>query len=693
MSNIREVDDGDVPSAAKAEGLAHKQSTSLDNSIANAESIVKGNVSTGIDAGVEGGYNLSENVDISGVEIDPEATGLVNSIFFSDFLAERFGVKIKYINDPRSSKVAGRYESGTIYINVARAGSKSFYEIVGHEFGHAFKQINPAGYRELLTMVRNSTTINKQFLEYQRRVKNRYAKMGIELVGEKLDEVTFEEMLSDIFAETLKNPESIKQIANSDRQFAEKIRDILHALIDYLDDFFAGRKNENIRNFVRDFDKIEKRITEILTESTDARLKNNSENDIINPTNYETRFDVGGDIDGEKSENTQTLGEFGTDRNNDSIWQQSDDTEKNYQRLGRPTGVTQDGLRRGRGFVDWGRRIQSDGFNTTREKKRAYGILREISEKRISNVDVDGRPLSNNICQYFFGTVFKNEQGKLIPLFHATDGEFNVFKQGDFGFHVGSAEQAITRGGKYIKEVYVNITNPLIAKDRGIWPSLSVANDALSQGIITNNEYNAISKMDGFYEKRYDSPANASLRRLLIAKGYDGIVYFNEHEGEGISAIAFNSNQLKYTSNQSPTESDDIRFSFSDDDDFDYRAGWSDTTKRNVKEIDELVDMSGNVSDTSKIPTKRKLSNTKPKILSSLELINRQIDACRSIMQDPLSPAYKEAEEKLQKLYAERDKLTSSLKFKGHRMMVTHNIQLLTQLQANWHLVEIRKTA
>ncbi|MBR7164272.1 MAG: hypothetical protein IKD21_04820, partial [Clostridia bacterium] len=264
------------------------------------------------------------------------------------------------------------------------------------------------------------------------------------------------------------------------------------------------------------------------------------------------------------STDTKALGERRASGNDNSVWQQSDGTEAAYQRMAGSAGDSRTSLERGRGLIDWSGRIQSYDLSSPREKKRAYGLLREISERRISNTDSEGRMLPENVRDYFSDTVLKNEKGELIPLFHATDGEFTVFEKGDFGFHVGSSEQAITRGGRFIKEVYVNLKNPLIIpEDRGIWPALVVADEALRQGIITRGDYNSISKMEGFYEKRYDSPANASLRRLLKWKGYDGIVYPNKHEGEGVSVMAFDPEQIKYVSNQAPTKNPDLRFSVS----------------------------------------------------------------------------------------------------------------------------------
>ena len=280
-------------------------------------------------------------------------------------------------------------------------------------------------------------------------------------------------------------------------------------------------------------------------------------------------------------ENTETLAEHGSGRSEDSIWQQSNDSEKIYKRLENDGKRPSTGLGKRSGFVDWGRKLQSNGATSSRTKERTYGILREISKRRIADVDAEGRKLSPRIKEYFSNTVFKDEKGELVPLYHSTDDEFNTFEHGDFGFHLGTAEQAIFIGKKYIKEVYVNIANPLyISKDRMRWPGLVVASEALSQGIITKKEYTTISKLDGFYGWDYNSTANKSLRNLLKRKGYDGIIYNNDFEGEGISAIAFDSNQIKYVSNKNPSASFDIRYALNtNDNDAEFWEEWLNKAK------------------------------------------------------------------------------------------------------------------
>ena len=262
--------------------------------------------------------------------------------------------------------------------------------------------------------------------------------------------------------------------------------------------------------------------------------------------------------------NTKALGADGTGQNNDSIWERSNDSEKVYKNMGSRTETLGEGERTKLGHIPWSGRIQSYDLNSSREKELSYGILRKISAGRIKEKDSLGRTISQQVQKYFSNTVIKTEDGLLIPLYHATDNEFDVFEYGDFGFHIGSAEQAMYLDKKYIKEVYVNIKNPLfINNDPLHWPGLAISAHALSQDIITLEDFNALYKLEGFSSFAYNSEANKAIRKLLKEKGYDGIIYPNGVEGEGISAIAFDSEQIKYTSNQNPTTNKNLRKSVS----------------------------------------------------------------------------------------------------------------------------------
>ena len=268
----------------------------------------------------------------------------------------------------------------------------------------------------------------------------------------------------------------------------------------------------------------------------------------------------GGDLNG--SENTERVGKRGTHKNDNSIWERSDDSKEIYRSMGTSEKRLQRGESSGYRYIDWGRRFRTFDVYEPTEKEYAYGTLRKVSRINTADVDQNGRKLSKEQKAYFKNTVAKNTKGELIPLYHATDNNFDVFSMGDFAYHVGDVSQAIDLQKKYIKEVYINLTNPVfIEYDAGAWCGNDIARALEEQGIISDNEYKSLSELDGFYDNDSNSAANSAIKELLKNRGYDGIVYRNDYETKGLSFMLFDSSQIKYTSNRFPTLSDDIRYS------------------------------------------------------------------------------------------------------------------------------------
>ncbi len=309
-----------------------------------------------------------------------------------------------------------------------------------------------------------------------------------------------------------------------------------------------------------------------------------SDVDIYSPAEYTESIDAGGEVNGGKY--SEELVNQGVSKNNDSIWERSDDSEGLYTSMGDGKGNLQAVEEKREGPVDWHRKLRTFNVHESREKEHAYGLLRKISGLKIADVDANGNTLSPQVKAYFEKSVLKNSKGELIPFYHATDGDFNVFEKGDFGFHIGNVNQAIDLNKKYIKEVYANITKPMyIQEDPMRWYGLVIASKALSQKIISFEEYNNLAKLDGFDSYDYNSEANKAIRELLKQKGYNGIIYNNGFEGEGISALVFDSNQLKYTSNENPTVDDNLKFSFTEDENTDYLAESIGKIKNDINEV------------------------------------------------------------------------------------------------------------
>ena len=206
--------------------------------------------------------------------------------------------------------------------------------------------------------------------------------------------------------------------------------------------------------------------------------------------------------------------------------------------------------------------------------KREVKAFKEKNKIRYSlTTDSKGNNLSEAQVEFFENSTVRDKKGRLIPVYHGTTNDFNVFKRGDIGFHFGTKGAARGRVGYgknvKIKEVYLNITNPIeFDVDFGSWDAdYRLTEELYDRGILSREEAMSVLRTDDGKNKRNTGAANKMLVGLLKDKGYDGIVYQNYFETNKptTSYIAFDSNQAKEITNLNPTEDADIRYSLKAD--------------------------------------------------------------------------------------------------------------------------------
>ncbi len=236
----------------------------------------------------------------------------------------------------------------------------------------------------------------------------------------------------------------------------------------------------------------------------------------------------------------------------DGIRQQSENSRKLDDFLRDNEGSQNVNRQRTAGASGWAHK-SSDGTSRF-EVGHRKGFLRSLRKKSLKSVDSADRILSEPLMNRLKYTALKDEDGTILSLYHFTDVVFDVFKNGDIGFHFGTIDAAhkrhidparTKRGNETIyKEVYIDMHNPVeIDGDRGVWDPFVTSYFLWDQGIFTEGEVNSLKELDGYVRGRYDSEACVKLRELLKEKGYDGIVYSNGVEGD-ISVIAFDADQI-----------------------------------------------------------------------------------------------------------------------------------------------------
>lgn len=202
-----------------------------------------------------------------------------------------------------------------------------------------------------------------------------------------------------------------------------------------------------------------------------------------------------------------------------------------------------------------------------RDKVRVHG---RAGTERVLSEDTEGRLIDEATLKELSETAIKDQDGRPISLYHATNLNFDKFEIGDIGFHFGNRSQAEARAEAkrvdnpiYIN-AYLNIRNPLqIDADYMNWHANSVALQLWNADIISDAEKNSVVSLWS-KGRKYDSPAAVKLREILESKGYDGIAYSNDFEGEGTSYIAFHDDQIirvedSSADNSSPKVSNDTQ--------------------------------------------------------------------------------------------------------------------------------------
>lgn len=183
--------------------------------------------------------------------------------------------------------------------------------------------------------------------------------------------------------------------------------------------------------------------------------------------------------------------------------------------------------------------------------------------------DSEGKPLSKGQQEYFSDSYIRDENDKLLTVYHASDNAFNVFDREKLGentiSNASSWEMAATSlighwfsdhdvkdqiKVRYSEKFYLKIENPYVTTLN------SLANE------IGGYAENYDKTQEEFEYESYESTRDAASKYVeyLQTYGYDGLVVKDEELG-GTSYVIFDSNQAKRTDNLNPTDDEDIRFS------------------------------------------------------------------------------------------------------------------------------------
>ena len=213
------------------------------------QSVLKsGQIENDIDIDGEGiGNNQTEAEKLAGARLER-------------ILKNRFGVETVHFNDENGSK--GYYDPKTKKIYTNDFYTVNRYATTAHEFFHSYKDIDVEGYNVIKKAVLADLSL-EEYNKYKERQINLRNSNNLDTENIDIDGLVAEEVISDLGAEVLKNPESLEGIFKrfeNDKTFIEKFMDYIRGLVRKVREFLNSDYIENdndIRNLVKNYSEIE----------------------------------------------------------------------------------------------------------------------------------------------------------------------------------------------------------------------------------------------------------------------------------------------------------------------------------------------------------------------------------------------------------------------------------------------------
>lgn len=204
-----------------------------------------------------------------------------------------------------------------------------------------------------------------------------------------------------------------------------------------------------------------------------------------------------------------------------------------------------------------------------------------VDMTRYSLTDNQGRTLTKEQQEYFKDSKVRDSEGRLLEVYNGEPEDFgNTYKFLDknmqwykdepntFGFFFtnnietakGYANTDYDSNG-VVKNVYLDIKNPLDLRQLGTRADARTFYTYLENAGIERIKQSRYSKQNNYVWKYFDEEQSVLANQIKNA-GYDGVIF---EEGNDISYVVFNSNQIKNIDNTNPTSDADIRYSLTPD--------------------------------------------------------------------------------------------------------------------------------
>ncbi len=189
--------------------------------------------------------------------------------------------------------------------------------------------------------------------------------------------------------------------------------------------------------------------------------------------------------------------------------------------------------------------------NSIRNNSENVNPKNENNRYSLPTTDSEGNTLTPEQQEFFKDSKVRDEQGRLLKVYHGTKNEFNTFDKMKArsafygkGFYFTTNKKFADSYGRTIK-AHLNIKNPFV----------------IDYNDFINIELNKRYGLDK--QEINNILSNLGLESFLEEKGFDGVKVTNARSG--IEFVAFSPSQIKLTTNKNPTTNEDIRYSLKED--------------------------------------------------------------------------------------------------------------------------------
>ena len=473
-----------------------------------------------------------------------------------------------------NENIDGYYKDGAIYIN--KNSKKAQDRIFVHELTHNIEKAD--GWQGLRDTIFNSNVLYNELAEkgqtleeYRQLIKDTYAENEIQLNEDDIDREVIAKFAEE---HLLKDQKSIDRMVQENPTFMQRVKNFIDDLVVK---FKGTAEEKELLRIQRMYDKAFAESKQVETSKTQkvqygindtvpkgyTRLyrglnqefdRNYDKKKIDNVNGYESWTD-NYDLAKEYGDNVYYI-DIPTSEIKDSIIDENPQSETYGDRNLMYVHDKKVGLK-GESGKEYMLYTGHDNYANLEYKKADAP-----SETSYSiNTDNKGRELSKQQQEYFKDSKVRDENGKLMEVYHGTEANVGIPKEywfntfdidrtgangsvlGDGFYFTDNLEHAQryahSKGNVYT--TYLNITNPF-EKSR---------TQTFKEAVEEINPDFDISRLFLPNSSRFDGKR---LREYLIENGYDGVFL------EG-TYVAFEPNQIKNVDNLNPTENEDIRYS------------------------------------------------------------------------------------------------------------------------------------